>query len=318
VKGLILAGGTGSRIRPFSLYTAKQLLPVLNKPVLFHNIDLLLAGGIDDIGIVVGPMKDYVVEAINNSVYSEVADIHFIEQPEPKGLAHAVLSSQEFLEDDDFVMILGDNFFTVDTADLLSVFENSITEALVALIQVEEPERYGIANMENNQIISVAEKPKLPLSNWAIAGLYIFKATIHGIIRDLKPSHRNEYEITDAIQQVIEKKKTVTPYFLKGYWRDIGTLNDLFDTNIDLLQGIDPESAYFDTLFSTVNLPVLIDKTAVIINSVIGPNVIIGPNTQIRNSQIKNSIVFENTLADGVNLDNMILSPWGNEGGKFK
>jgi glucose-1-phosphate thymidylyltransferase len=312
VKGLILAGGTGSRIRPFSLYTAKQLLPVLNKPVLFHNIDLLLAGGIVDIGIVVGPMKDFVVEAINNSVYSELANIHFIEQPEPKGLAHAVSASQVFLADDDFVMILGDNLFTVDTLDLLYVFENSFTEALVALVQVEEPKRYGIANMENYHIISVEEKPKVPQSNWAIAGLYIFKSTIHEVIRNLKPSHRNEYEITDAIQQVIEKKQTVTPYFLKGYWRDIGTLNDLFDINIDLLQDINLEGTYFEALFSSFNLPVLIDKTAVIINSVIGPNVIIGPNTQIRNSQISNSIVLENTLADGVNLDNMILSPWGN------
>ncbi|MBS4022835.1 MAG: NTP transferase domain-containing protein [Dethiobacter sp.] len=312
MKGLILAGGTGSRIRPFSLYTAKQLLPVLNKPVLFHNIDLLLAGGIVDIGIVVGPMKDFVVEAINNSVYSELANIHFIEQPEPKGLAHAVSASQVFLADDDFVMILGDNLFTVDTLDLLYVFENSFTEALVALVQVEEPKRYGIANMENYHIISVEEKPKVPQSNWAIAGLYIFKSTIHEVIRNLKPSHRNEYEITDAIQQVIEKKQTVTPYFLKGYWRDIGTLNDLFDINIDLLQDINLEGTYFEALFSSFNLPVLIDKTAVIINSVIGPNVIIGPNTQIRNSQISNSIVLENTLADGVNLDNMILSPWGN------
>lgn len=312
MKGLILAGGTGSRMRPFSLYTAKQLLPVLNKPILFHNIDLLLSGGIDDIGIVVGPMKDFVVEAINNSVYSELANIHFMEQPEPKGLAHAVLSSRLFLAEDDFVMVLGDNFFTVDTADLFNVFANSSTEALVALVQVEEPERYGIANIEKNQIISVAEKPEVSRSNWAIAGLYIFKSTIHDVIRNLKPSHRNEYEITDAIQQVIEKKQTVTPYFLTGYWRDIGTLNDLFDINIDLLQGINSEGTNMKTLFSTFKLPVLIDKTAVIINSAIGPNVIIGPNTQIRNSQIRNSIVLKNTVADGVNLDNMILSPWGN------
>ncbi|MEW6622407.1 MAG: sugar phosphate nucleotidyltransferase [Bacillota bacterium] len=313
MKGLILAGGTGSRIRPFSLYTAKQLLPVLNKPVLFHNIDLLLAGGIYDIGIVVGPMKDYVVAAIHNSIYSQIANIHFIDQPLPKGLAHAVLTSRAFLKDDDFVMVLGDNFFTVDTNDLISTFKNKAVDAVVTVIKVKEPERYGVAVIKNNLILSVMEKPELSPSNWALAGMYVFKSAIHEIIKYLQPSYRNEYEITDAIQQFIEKSQTVIPYFLKGYWRDIGTLKDLLEANIDLLQNITYKTCHLNTVSSTIHSPVLIDQTAVIINSVVGPNVIVGPGTVIKNSQIKNSLVLENSIVDGVNKDNMVFSPWGNK-----
>lgn len=316
MKGLILAGGTGSRIKPFSLHTAKQLLPILNKPVLFHNIDLLLAGGIYDIGLVVGPMKDHVIKAITNSIYNKLANIHFIDQPDPKGLAHAVFTSQSFLKDDDFVMILGDNFFTIHTNDLLNTFYKQSADTLVALTQVKEPERYGIAVMENNEIVSVMEKPKLSPSNWALAGLYIFKSTIHKIIENLQPSYRNEYEITDAIQELIKKRKTVIPYFLKGYWRDIGTIKDLFETNIDLLQNTNPENSQFSYLeknFTKIHSPVLIDKTAVILDSVIGPNVIIGPGTNVINSKISNSIVLENAIVNQVSKENMIFSSWGNK-----
>lgn len=316
MKGLILAGGTGSRIRPFSLHTAKQLLPVLNKPVLFHNIDLLLAGGIYDIGLVVGPMKEHVIKAVNDSIYSQLANICFINQPDPQGLAHAVFTSQSFLEDDDFIMILGDNFFTISTNDLINTFKEQPAEALVALIQVNEPERYGIAVLENNQIVSVIEKPKSPPSNLALAGLYIFRSTIHKIIENLQPSYRNEYEITDAIQELINKGQPVIPYFLKGYWRDIGTIKDLFETNMDLLQNIKPENSqisYLETTSTKICPPVLIDKTAVILNSFIGPNAIIGAATNIINSKISNSIVLENTTIDQADTENTIFSPWGNK-----
>ena len=315
MKGLILAGGNGTRMRPFSLYTAKQLLPVLNKPVLFHNIDLLISAGITEIGIVVGPMKKYVLEEIRDSKYSQMANFRFIEQPQPKGLAHAVLLSRNFLEDDNFVMLLGDNLFMVDLNKIISAFEISSPESLVALIHVEEPLRYGIAVLEGDQILGVQEKPKVPLGNWALAGLYIFRPSIHDIIDELQPSGRDEYEITDAIQQQIEKGLQVKPWFLEGYWRDIGTLRDLLQTNIDLLRksSQSQEASEYRTVFSAVIPPVLIHSTAVVMHSVVGPNVIIGRNALIKDSHIENSVVLENSVVGNQTRNNMIFSPWGEE-----
>lgn len=308
MKGLILSGGTGSRIKPFSLYTAKQLLPVLNKPVLFHNLDILLRAGIKDIGIVVGPMKKFVYEAIENSSYSKLAKINFIEQPNPKGLAHAVAVSRDFLENDNFIMILGDNYFTIDPKDLIFKYYEKNYEALVALTKVDEPSRYGIAEIKNKEVIKVVEKPKNPRSNWALAGLYIFNAKIHKIIENLEPSFRDEYEITDAIQKLIIQNKKIAPYYLKGYWRDIGTLKDLLETNIDLIKN-------YSLKKSEPNIipPVMIDKSAVITNSTIGPNVVIGANSVINNSTISNSLVLPNSNINNSQEKNMIFSPWCEE-----
>jgi len=316
MKGLILSGGTGSRIRPFSLYTAKQLLPVLNKPVLFHNIDLLLAGGIEEIGIVVGPMKKFVHEAIENSDYRKKANISLIEQLEPKGLAHAVFKSRYFLKDDNFIMILGDNYFAVDTINLIDTFKKNNAASLVALVQVKESTRYGLAVIEEEKVIRVMEKPKVPLSNWALAGLYIFTPIIHEIIKNLTPSFRNEYEITDAIQEVIKQHQKVIPYYLHGYWRDIGTLQDLWQANMDLLQ----EGFNMEGNLQTSSMfipPVIVDKTANISNSIIGPNVTVCPEAVIKNSHIKNSIILEKTSINNYQGENTIFSPWGNKEVEF-
>ncbi len=317
MKGLVLAGGNGLRMRPFSKYTAKQLLPVLNKSVLFHNIDLLLSAGIKDIAIVVGPMKEHVLTEIRNSIYPEIANINFIDQPEPQGLAHAVLSSRTLLEDDDFVMLLGDNLFTVNLQKVISSYETNSPESLIALTQVSEPSRYGIAVVEEDKITCVQEKPKVPLSNWALAGLYIFRPTIHEIIGKLQPSEREEYEITDAIQQQIYEGQKVKPWFLEDYWRDIGTLQDLLQTNIDLLkinsQTKNNEVCDHRMIFSTVRPPVLIHKTAVVLNSVIGPNVIIDRNAFVKNSRIENSLVLENSVVENQTRKKIIFSPWGDE-----
>lgn len=310
MKGVVLAGGTGSRIRPFSLYIAKQLLPVLNKPVLFHNIDLLLAGGIQDIGIVVGPMKDSIIKAIGESKYPQKANIHFIHQPDPKGLAHAVLTSRPFLQDDDFTMILGDNLFSLDVNELVGLFYANSGSALAALTQVSQPERYGIAEIKNHRIVSVAEKPTSPASNWALAGLYIFAPGIHGLISKLQPSWRNEYEITDAIGQLLAEGQTVVPYFTDGYWRDIGTAQDLLQANIQLLQDRPPERQP-ESVDSVIE-PVLIDPAASIANSVIGPNVAIGPGAVIKNSRLSNSVVLASSYVENANSVNTIFSPWGN------
>lgn len=317
LKGLILAGGNGLRMKPFSMYTAKQLLPILNKPVLFHNIELLLSAGIRDIGIVVGPMKKYVVAEIRDSKYMEIANICFIDQPEPSGLAHAVLLSRTFLEDDDFVMLLGDNLFTAELSEIVSLYRASSAESIATLTHVTEPSRYGIAIVEEDNIICVQEKPEIPSSNWALAGLYIFRPTIHEIIGNLEPSGRNEYEITDAIQKQIDKGRQVKPWFLEGYWRDIGTLKDLLETNIDILnindQSKKNEASSHRTIFSTLSPPVLIHKTAVVLNSVIGPNVIIGPNAFVKNSRIKDSLVLENSVVENQTRRRIIFSPWGDE-----
>lgn len=320
MKGLVLAGGNGIRMRPFSIYTAKQLLPVLNKPVLFHNIDLLLSVGIKDIGIVVGPKKEHVLTEIKKSIYPEKANIIFIDQPEPQGLAHAVLSSRTFLQDDDFVMLLGDNLFTVNLQKVVSSYETNSHESLIALTHVTEPSRYGIAVVEEDEIICVQEKPNVPLSNWALAGIYIFNSNIHEIISELRPSSRNEYEITDAIQLQIEKGFKIKHWLLDGYWRDIGTLEDLLQTNIDLLKEhkiIQKEAPDYRTIFSEIKPPVLIHKTAVVFNSIIGPNVIIGPNAYIKNSHVGNSLVLENSVVENHIGENMIFSPWGKEEAKL-
>lgn len=315
MKGLILAGGNGTRMRPLSLYTAKQLLPVLNKPVLFHNIDLLISAGITEIGIVVGPMKKYVLAEIRDSNYMKKANISFIDQLEPHGLAHAVLLSQKFLKDDNFIMLLGDNLFTLDLHKLISSFDINGPESLVALTQVTEPSRYGIAVVENNKIVCVQEKPKLPLGNWALAGLYIFKSSIHEIIDELQPSNRNEYEITDAIQHQIDKGHQVCPWFLEDYWCDIGTMGDLLQTNIDLLRqrSRNREVTKYRTIFSAIIPPVLIHSTAVVLHSIVGPNVIIGRNAYIKNSHIESSLVLENSVVENQTGENMIFSSWGEE-----
>lgn len=313
MKGLILSGGNGVRMRPLSLYSAKQLLPVLNKPVLFHNIELLLSAGILDIGIIVGPMKKQVIEEIDRSEYRKKANLYFIEQPEPQGLAHAVSISRSFLQADDFVMVLGDNLFTDNLNEIVSTFETTNPESLIALTYVTEPSRYGIAIVEEDQVLSVQEKPQSPLSNWALAGLYVFRPTIHAIIEKLKPSDRGEYEITDVIQYQIESGKSVKPCFLEGYWRDIGTPKDLLETNMDSLKNSREKTEKIRTVFSTVVHPVWIHKTAVVLNSEIGPNVIIGPNALIKNATLKNSVVLADTIVTDINKNNCIISPWGIE-----
>lgn len=312
MKGLILSGGNGTRMRPFSLNTAKQLLPVLNKPVLFHNIELLLSAGIRDIGIVVGPMKKYVYEEVRDSHYNQQANITFIDQPEPQGLAHAVMRSRKFLKEDSFVMLLGDNLFTNQLDGGISLFATPGTESVAALTQVTDPSRYGIAVIEEDRISSMQEKPKHTLSNWALAGLYIFNSGIHEIISDLQPSGRNEYEITDAIQKQIEQGQEVRPWFLEGYWRDIGTFNDLLAANIDLLNHKKTkEVPKYRTIFSVIIPPVMIHRTAVILDSVVGPNAVIGRNVFIKNSHIENSVVLENSVVENQKGDYMIYSPWG-------
>jgi glucose-1-phosphate thymidylyltransferase len=285
MKGLILSGGKGTRLRPLTFTQAKQLVPVANKPVLFYGIEALAEAGIREIGIVVGDTRDEIIEACGDGRRWRVR-ITYIEQSEPLGLAHAVLISERFLGRDNFVMYLGDNILKSGIKSLVKEFKRQKPNSLILLTEVPNPRMFGVAELRDGKVFRLVEKPKRPKSNLALVGVYMFDFHIFEAARAIKPSWRNELEITDAIQYLVDRGHVVIPHLVSGWWKDTGKIEDLLEANRLILEDITTRIDGLVDDLSRVNGKVIIERDVVIKNSTIRGPAIIGEKTEVLDSYI--------------------------------
>ncbi len=285
MKGLILSGGKGTRLRPITYTSAKQLVPVANKPVLFRVIETLKEAGITDLGIVVGDTAAEIQAAVGDGARWNVS-ITYIHQPAPLGLAHAVKVAQDFLGQERFVMFLGDNVIEKGIAPLARQFASSDWNAQVVLTRVDHPEQFGVAVLDEGRIVRLIEKPREPPSDLALVGIYMFDAHVFEAVDAIRPSWRNELEITDAIQYLVDHGYKVYPYIHEGWWIDTGKMEDMLDANRLVLEELEPRvDGYVDSA-SQLCGKVVVEPGAEIINSVIRGPAIIGEHTRIVNSYV--------------------------------
>ena len=286
MKGLILSGGKGTRLRPITYTSAKQLVPVANKPVLFYTIEDLVGSGITDIGIIVGDTRAEIKAAVGNGDRWG-AHITYIEQPEPLGLAHAVIVAEDYLGNDPFVMYLGDNMLEDRIAPFVDTYREGGWDCQVLLKKVKNPQQYGVAELaDDGRVQRLVEKPQHFVSDLALVGIYMFNSHIFEAVHNIKPSWRNEYEITDAIQYLLDHGYHVHPHVLDGWWIDTGKLEDMLQVNHLVLDKLAPSIEGFVDADSTVQGKVVIENGAEIINSRIRGPVIIGADTRIVNSYV--------------------------------
>jgi glucose-1-phosphate thymidylyltransferase len=285
MKGLILSGGKGTRLRPLTFTQAKQLVPVANKPVLFYGIEALKEAGIREIGIVVGETKDEIKEAVGDGKKWGI-EITYIEQEEPLGLAHAVLISEEFLGREPFVMYLGDNILKSGITSLVEEFKKKKPNSLILLTEVPNPQMFGVAELRDGKVVKLVEKPKRPMSNLALVGVYMFDFHIFDAAKSIKPSWRNELEITDAIQYLVNHGYEVHPHLVSGWWKDTGKIEDILEANRLILETISSEIQGKIDSGSKINGKVIIEKDVLVQNSIIRGPAIIGEETEIIDSYI--------------------------------
>lgn len=286
MKGLILSGGKGTRLYPLTYTSAKQLIPVANKPVLFRVIESIRDAGIEDIGIVVGDTADEIREAVGRGGRWDV-NITYIEQESPLGLAHAVKISEPFLGDDRFVMFLGDNVIEGGISPLIAEFAHSQWNCQIVLTRVDQPEQYGVAELsDEGRIMRLIEKPKNPPSDLALVGIYMFDASIMEAVKAIAPSWRGELEITDSIQWLVDQDYAVHPYVHRGWWIDTGRPGDMLEANDLVLEELEYTVEGYVDRDSTVGRRVKVEKGAEVINSVVRGPAIIGEDTRIVNSYV--------------------------------
>jgi glucose-1-phosphate thymidylyltransferase len=314
MKALILAAGKGTRLRPLTNTMPKHLLPVANKPILFYVLEQIREAGIDEIGIVVSLETEPYLKMALSDGSQWGAKISYITQSPALGLAHAVKCAREYLANSSFLLFLGDNLIKEGVKGLVSDFEKNSPDALIVLKEVDDPRAFGVAEVDSvGKINRVVEKPKEPKSNLALVGAYIFTPEIHAAIDRIKPSWRDEYEITDAIQMLLDMDKNVCSYVLKGWWLDTGKKEDLLEANRlildeNLKSNIKGEVSTTSRIIGRVEIsegakienslisgPVSIDAQCRIINSFIGPYTSIGSGTVIENSSIEYSVILSNS-----------------------
>lgn len=309
VKALVLSGGTGSRLRPITHTNAKQLVPVANKPVLFFGLEAIRDSGIKETGIIVGDTEPEIRAAVEDGSRWNL-NVSYIRQNAPMGLAHAVLTAEEYLKSSPFVMYLGDNIIRRGIKDIVKSFIDSGADASILLAHVRNPERFGVATVKDNAVINLEEKPEKPASDLALVGVYMFNSTIFEASRAIEPSWRNELEITDALQWLIDNGFRVDYSIVDGWWKDTGKLEDLLEANRIVLSEIEEfnEGLLDDSTIihgnviiehgtrvigSTIRGPAIIGKDCIIENSFIGPFTSIGNCTTVTNSEIEHSIAME-------------------------
>lgn len=285
MKGLILSGGKGTRLRPLTFTQAKQLVPVANKPCLFYGIEALKEAGIEDIGMVVGDTKDEIKEAVGDGSRWGVR-ISYIEQEAPLGLAHAVKISEGFLGDDTFVMYLGDNILKSGIKSLVEEFKEKKPNSLILLTEVPNAQMFGVAELKDGKVIRLVEKPKKPLSNLALVGVYMFDFHVFEAVNAIKPSWRNELEITDAIQYLVDNGYEVHPHLVSGWWKDTGKIEDILEANRLILESIQGKMDGRVDEASRINGQVIVEKGVIVQKSIIRGPAIIGAETEIIDSYI--------------------------------
>jgi glucose-1-phosphate thymidylyltransferase len=309
LKGLILSGGKGTRLRPITHTNAKQLVPVANKPVLFYGIEAMAAAGISEIGIVIAPETGVEIRAAVGDGSRFGVRVAYLEQEAPLGLAHAVLTAEGFLAGGPFVMYLGDNLLRNGITDLVEAFRSEEPDALILLTPVADPENYGVAELDGDtRVIRLMEKPVAPRTNLALVGVYMFTPQIFEAARAIEPSARGELEITDAIQRLVDTGRRVDTHIVHGWWKDTGQVQDMLDANRlilddleDLVEGELVESRVEGRVRveagarlerAVVRGPAIIGAGAVIRDAYIGPYTAIGDGGRIERAEIEHSIVL--------------------------
>jgi glucose-1-phosphate thymidylyltransferase len=285
LKGLILSGGKGSRLRPFTYTSAKQLVPIANKPVLFYAIEQLVECGIRDIAIVVGDTADQIRAAVGDGA-AFGANVEYIEQEAPLGIAHAVKIARGYLGETPFVLYLGDNFLLGGVKAFVDRFRENGANCQILLREVKNPQAFGIAELVGGRVARIVEKPSAPLSNLAVIGIYMFDSHVFEAVERISPSARGELEITDTIQYLIDKGLNVQAEVLDRYWIDTGKMDDILEANRIVLETLAPRKEGQVDERTRVYEPVILDKGARVVNSVLRGPLIIGADTEVVDSYI--------------------------------
>ncbi len=317
MKALVLSGGSGTRLRPITHTSAKQLVPVANKPVLFYGLEAIAAAGITDVGIVVGDTAPLIEAAVGDGSKFGISAT-YIRQQAPLGLAHAVLVAREFLGEDDFVMYLGDNFIVGGITSLVEEFAASRPDAQIMLTGVSNPRAFGVAELDaGGRVIRLEEKPREPKSDLALVGVYLFTPAIHQAVASLQPSWRGELEITEAIQWLLDNGRPVNSTIITGYWKDTGNVTDMLEVNRLVLESLEPRldgvvensceiigrvvvEPGAEVSGSRIVGPAIIGAGSKITGSYIGPFTAIDEDCSVDDSEIEYSIVLSRASIRGV------------------
>jgi glucose-1-phosphate thymidylyltransferase len=326
VKALVLSGGAGTRLRPITHTSAKQLVPVANKPIIEYGLESIAAAGITDVGIIVGETHEEIRGHVGDGSRFGV-EVTYVYQPQPLGLAHAVLTAAEYLGDDDFVMYLGDNVMAGGIEEFVRQFEAHRPAAHILLAKVRDPERFGVAELDaEGRVVRLVEKPAQPRSDLALVGVYLFSSRILDAARSIVPSDRGELEITDAIQWLIDRGEQVHSQVIDGFWKDTGKRYDLLEANRIVLDALEPrvsgtidatsevvgrvvveEGA--DLVHSVVRGPAIIGAGTRLVNTFVGPYTAIAANCLIENSEIEHSVVLaQTTIRDIRRIEDSLIA----------
>jgi glucose-1-phosphate thymidylyltransferase len=320
MKGLLLAGGHGTRLRPLTFTGNKHMIPIANQPMLFYGLNHLREAGIREVGIILGPITEGIREAVGDGSRFGV-HVQYIVQGDPKGLAHAVLCAREFLGDEPFLMYLGDNLLEQGPQPYLDAFRDGAASAVVGATPVRNPSDYGVVELDGaGRIASIEEKPKAPRSNLALVGVYLFSPQVHDVIAGLRPSRRGELEITDAIRGLNDRTHSVRVVHLAGWWKDTGQVADILEANERVLAtrppsffAVEGEVQPGATIIGhvavgagstvgagcTVRGPTALGKGVRIENGAsVGPSVALGDNSVIRRARVERTIAMENVVVD--------------------
>ena len=328
MKGIILHGGHGTRLRPLTHTGPKQLLPIANKPMSEYCVEAIKDCRITDIAIIIGGIGSNKVKEYYGDGSEFGVKISYIEQDEPKGIAHAINLCKNFVGDDKFLVFLGDNIIQKSISDISKKFEIENHDALVLLCEVSNPERFGIADVKENKIVKIMEKPKNPPTNLAVTGIYFLTTKIFDVFSRLKPSWRNELEITDALQMMLEENNTVNYEMITDYWKDTGTPDDIIHANGEVLKNMKSYNSgkIDDNVEITNNVMIgsgttIINKSKIIgpciigknckigSNVILGPNVSLGDNSKLSECNIQNSIIMTNcSIESKIKIRNSILA----------
>jgi glucose-1-phosphate thymidylyltransferase len=308
LKGLILSGGRGTRLRPLTHTSAKQLVPVANKPVLFYGIEAMARAGIRDIGIVIAPETGGEIRAAAGSGERFGVSITYITQDRPLGLAHAMLAAEDFLGRSPFVMYLGDNLLRDGIARLVEAFRVGRPDALILLTPVPDPESYGVAELSDGRVTRLVEKPREPRTNLALVGVYMFTPQVFDAARAIEPSARGELEITDSIQTLVDRGRRVDPHLVEGWWKDTGQVEDVLEANRLILEDLERriDGDLVDSRVdgsvviergarlerATVRGPAIVGSGAAITDAHVGPYSSIGEGVVVSSAEVQHSILM--------------------------